>query len=290
MQFREPYLSRRAALAMLGAAGLSVASKARSAPAATGLVSVTGAKLFYQDSGGTGAPLIMLHAFTGSAFSWDAYQRTAFTKAGLRVISYSRRGFRGSEVEPGSPAGSAIDDLDAVADSVGVKRFHLLGTAGGGFILPDYALSRPERVRSMIMACTQGGCIEPSFVAALDRMLPAEFKKMPPAFRELAPAYRALNPEGTAAWEAMERTSKVTERIVQAPRNRIDFAALSRIRVPTLVIAGDADLYIPPALARQYAAQIPKSEFAVIQESGHSAFWEQPAQFNRLVGNFVRRF
>ena len=287
--------SRRLVLAGLGTM-LIAASLDRPAPRRpdarpyAGPVPVPGGRLFVEDSGGQGIPIVLLHAMTGSSRSWATYQRPAFERAGLRVVSYSRRGFEGSPVEPGSPPGSAVDDLDAVVDALGIGRFHLLGTAAGGFIAPDYALSRPERLLSLTLACTQAGIVEPAYRAALDRMIPPAFKSMPAAFRELSPAFRALDPAGTAAWERIaERAPAAAQRINQPPRHRIDFAALGRIRTPTLVIAGAADLYIPPALVRQYAAYIPGARVEVLADCGHSAFWEAPERFNRLVLDFVAR-
>ena len=45
---------------------------------------------------------------------------------------------------------------------------------------------------------------------------------------------------------------------------------LEAIKVPTLVIAGDADLYAPPALVRQSADRIQRAQFAVVPDAGHS--------------------
>ena len=284
-------LGAGAATALLSTFGPARGATHRAIPAYADLVPVTGGQLYVEDSGGTGPAIVLLHAFTGSATSWNRYQRAAFEHAGLRVIAYSRRGFAGSVVDPGAGPGSAIDDLDAVVDARGVTRFHLLGTAGGGFIAPDYALARPERLISLTLACTQAGVVEESYRQALDRMVPAVFTTMPASFRELSPTYRALNPTGTAAWEQMEAQARVTPtRIEQPPRARLDYAALGRIRVPSLAIAGAADLYIPPALVRQYAKRIPGARLAVITSAGHSAFWEAPNDFNRLVTEFVRHY
>ena len=60
-------------------------------------------------------------------------------------------------------------------------------------------------------------------------------------------------------------------------------------RTLPLRITGDADLYAPPAVLRLFAARIKSSESVIVQESGHSAYWEQPETFNRIVLDFVRR-
>jgi pimeloyl-ACP methyl ester carboxylesterase len=59
------------------------------------------------------------------------------------------------------------------------------------------------------------------------------------------------------------------------------------MRVPTLVVVGEADLVTPPALMRMLAAPIPGSRFATVPEAGHAAFWEQPEIWNRIVLAFI---
>jgi pimeloyl-ACP methyl ester carboxylesterase len=77
--------------------------------------------------------------------------------------------------------------------------------------------------------------------------------------------------------------------VAQTTRNRITFASLEEIKVPTLLLTGDADLYAPPAVLRLFAVRIKNSESVVVTEAGHSAYWEQPETFNRSVLNFIRK-
>ena len=79
-------------------------------PAAEGWVDVDGAKLWYQDSGGNGVPIVLLHAYTGSAASWR-YQQDKFSKEGYRVIAYSRRGHYRSRLESTNMHVSGAIDL-----------------------------------------------------------------------------------------------------------------------------------------------------------------------------------
>jgi pimeloyl-ACP methyl ester carboxylesterase len=67
------------------------------------------------------------------------------------------------------------------------------------------------------------------------------------------------------------------------------YARLETLRVPVLLLAGEADLRTPPALMRLVAAHIPRCEFKTIPEAGHAAHWEQPDVWNRLVIEFITR-
>lgn len=64
---------------------------------------------------------------------------------------------------------------------------------------------------------------------------------------------------------------------------------LETIKIPTLVIAGDADLYAPPALMRRVAERIRGAQFVSIPEAGHSVWWEAPDEFNRTVLGFIAK-
>jgi pimeloyl-ACP methyl ester carboxylesterase len=68
----------------------------------------SGVHLFYTDTGGSGAPVVFLHAATGSVRSWD-HQTPAFAQAGYRVIAFDRRGWGRTTTGPGAALGTAAD-------------------------------------------------------------------------------------------------------------------------------------------------------------------------------------
>src|ERR1700759_1692572 len=105
---------------------------------------VPGARLWYTDTGGSGVPVVLLHAATGSSRVWE-HQTPAFSKAGFRVIAYDRRGFGRTVIDPAGPQpGTGADDLQALLEQLHIDRIHLVSTAAGGFVAYDYALSFPQ--------------------------------------------------------------------------------------------------------------------------------------------------
>jgi pimeloyl-ACP methyl ester carboxylesterase len=202
---------------------------------------------------------------------WE-HQVPDFNGAGYRFIAYDRRA-----------EGAAVDDLEALAAHLGLDRFHLVGTAAGGIVAVDYALSFPQRLRSLVVANSIVGVQDEEYLELTRRLRPApEFNAIPADIRELGPSYRAINSVGTERWKELAQHSTP-----YTPRNRITFAALETIRIPTLLLTGDADLYAPPPVLRLFAARFPNCESVVIPECGHSAFWEQPEAFNRVVLDFI---
>lgn len=255
-------------------------------PAAEGWVDVQGARLWYQDGGGAGVPIVLLHASTGSAASWR-YQQDRFSKEGYRVVAYSRRGhYRSKTVVPEARV-SDVADLLTVSHQLKLPPFHLIGTAVGGFTAMDFALSHPERLRSLVIASSLGGIDEPEFVEATKRLLTKEFLALPSHIKELGASYRALNPKGTDRWIELERMAAQGKPVMSPKENVINREALRALRPPTMFLTGDADLYMPPALFTLVRPLVPDARYVVLAEAGHSTSWEQPDAFNDAVLSFV---
>ena len=75
----------------------------------------------------------------------------------------------------------------------------------------------------------------------------------------------------------------------QPLKNRITFDGLERIKVPVLLLTGDADMFTPPPILKMFADHIMQAESVIVPEAGHSTYWEQPEAFNRAVLGFVRK-
>jgi len=258
------------------------------APAKEGVAAVGGTKLGYWDTGGNGVPVVLLHPATGSAKIW-VYQQPVFVKTGHRVIAFSRRGYANSDPVPKANAGSASVDLHNLVEFLKVRKFHLVGSAAGGQIAIDYALSHPDRLLSLTLACAVGGITDTDYTDIGARIRPKGYDEMPAEFRELSPSYRASNPEGTKKWTELEHSAVTGNRFGQQNVNKINWASLGAMKVPTLVLAGDADLGVPPPMARAMAAHIPGSRLEIVPECGHSAYWERPDVFNRTLLDFFSK-
>ncbi len=255
-------------------------------PAKEGTAQIPDTRLWYWDTGGQGTPIVLLHPATGSALIWG-YQQPVFAKAGYRVIAYSRRGYYNSApYDPKNP-GIGSEDLRHLAAALGLGRFHLLASAAGGSIASDFAFSYQDRLLSLTISSNSFGVRDGEIAKAANSLRPKGFEQMPPEFREIGPSYRAANPEGVKAWVELEHKALIGREFRQPLKNEIKQERLKELKLPTLLIAGNADLYTPPSISRMIAAEIPNSRLALIPESGHSTYWEQPELFNRAVLDFI---
>lgn len=257
-------------------------------PVTEGMAQLADTRLWFQDTGGPGEPLVLVHPASGSALIWG-YQQPAFAAAGYRVIVYSRRGYYRSAPLGRARPGIASEDLHQLADFLGLGKFHLVGSAQGGSIASDYAFSHPERLLSLTVSSNQFGVVDGAIQAAAARIRPQIWEEIPVEIREVGPSYRARNPDGLRQWIELERKSGLTDSFRQPLKNRITEGMLATLAVPVLVICGAADLATPPSVARLIAAKIPDAELVVAPEAGHSVYWEEPHLFNRAVLAFIAR-
>ena len=274
-----------------GSLFLFMASAAQTfSPGFAGYADLPGVRLWYTDSGGNGVPLILLHANTGNADSWQ-YNIPGFVEAGYRVITFDRRGWGRSRANPGTgpQPGSIADDLHALVEHLGIDRFHLVGVAGGGFAAYDYVLWHPERLRSLIVAASGGAIADEELRQLRQKTGLPGFSSWPPEFREVSMGYMATNPEGLQRWLEIHHHSQQKGAPAQPQRTTITFEKLKTIRVSTLLMPGDQDLQAPPWVMRRQLAHITGAEFIVLPEASHSINWEQPEAFNRNVLEFIRK-
>jgi pimeloyl-ACP methyl ester carboxylesterase len=258
------------------------------APAHEAVAELPGTRLWYWDTGGPGRPVILMHAATHSAAGW-VYQQPVLAGAGYRAIGYSRRGyFRSDPSDPADP-GVAADDLDHLIQHLKLGQVDLVAAAHGGFFALDFTLAQPAKVRSLTIVSSLMGITDADYQATNHRLRPKFFADLPHEFQELSPSYRAGNPDGVAAWLELQHQAMPGQRIIPKSKQPLTWARLETIRLPTLLMTGESDLYTPPSLLRMQASHLPRAEVVTIAEAGHSPYWEQPTVFNQILLDFLAR-
>jgi len=271
-------------------------------------MSLQNCKVFYMDSGGKGIPVVFLHGGYGNSKVWK-YQIPAFTKAGYRFVAIDYRSPCSTNPMQGGDNASAL--INEVTSRLALPKFHLVGTASGGVTALKYALANRDKLRSIIISHSIGNVEDPEYSEINMRIRPAAFNQIPLEIRELGPSYRAANPEGVKNWLSLVNESRDTAPTTKdnpngmgskpgehgndmgAGRNAPDAATWSNLdsfKLPILMMTGDADLYTPPSVMRIFTSHVKRAESAIIPESGHSSFWENPDIFNRTVLAFISKY
>jgi len=257
---------------------------------------VNGFRLAYGDRGREHArTLLLVHGFPLDRRLWGAQVGALVTMT--RVITPDLRGHGKSEIVPGPfTMEQHADDLAALLDHLKIRRAVVAGLSMGGYVAFAFWRRYPAQVQGLILADTRA---EPDSVparggrdAAIARVqqtgAAAYADEM--LLRLLAPASLADGKIAGAARKMM--AEQPVEGIVGALgglRDRADSrATLPTITVPTLVIAGDADVITPPADAQAMAAAIPGARLVVIPKAGHLSPLENPRTFNAAVRTLLR--
>ncbi len=250
---------------------------------------------------GTGAPLLLLHGFTGSAETWRPFA-TAWPAA--RLIAVDLPG-HGRSPAPTAVAPYRLDETAAsvlaLADRLGVERFDLLGYSLGARAALRVALRAPARLRALVLESAAPGIAE---AAAREARRAADAALAGRIEREGVEAF-VDEWERLPLWASQARVSH--ERLAglraQRLRNRaVGLAhslrgagqgeepslldALSGLPLPVLLMAGVRD----PAYcdhAKAMAARLRRARVEIVADCGHAVHLEAPERFAALVRDFL---
>jgi 3-oxoadipate enol-lactonase len=257
-----------------------------------------GTRLHYSVSGRQdGEPVLMIQGLGADSRGW-LRQRLAFA-ARHRVIVFDNRGVGRSDRPPGPYDLEVMaDDALTVLDAAGFGDVHVMGASMGGVISQIIAVRHPERVRSLILACTACRQVpwrrellaEWAEVAERDGMggfttYAVRWVMGPRSLRRFWPA---LGLVGTLAQNLTPDSFLAQVQAILATDDDVRFE-LRGIRVPTLVLVGSQDILTPLGDSEEIADLIPGAELAVIGGGAHGFMFEHAAAFNRTVLDFLRR-
>ena len=242
-------------------------------------------------------PVVLLHGIGSSRVAFDAQLRHfASHAAGRRwCLAPDAPGYADSEDVPeiGSLTGY-VDHVVSMLDAVETPQADLVGVSWGGVIAARLAATHPRRVRRLVLADTsRGSGVDASKADVMRGRGDALTAAGNEAF-SAARAPRLLSPDASAELVA-EVASEMAAAIrlpgygqaaaAMADTNHTDL--LPTIQVPTLVVVGEADVVCPPSEAEVLTALVPNASLVTIPNAGHLANREQPAAFNRAVGDFL---
>lgn len=244
-----------------------------------------------------GEPVLMIQGLGADSRGW-VRQRVAFA-ARHRVIVFDNRGVGRSD-KPAGPYDLTVmaEDALTVLDAVGVDDAHIMGASMGGVLAQIIGVTHPERVRSLILACTACQQVpwrrelleEWADVAETEGM--GSFSQYavrwligPRSLRRFWPAVGAL---GSIAMNLPSDSFVSQVRAILAMDDDIRFE-LASITAPTLVLVGTQDILTPLGDSEEIASLIRGAELAVIGGGAHGFMFEHASQFNRTALGFLRR-
>ena len=263
-------------------------------------------ELHYEDTGGTGRPVVLIHGWPLSGQSWSD-QVPALTEAGYRVVTYDRRGF-GESAKPakGYDYDTFADDLKALLDELDLRDASLVGfSMGGGEVARYIGKHGTDRVHSAVFASAippfllksddhPDGGLDEETVASMQEDLrqdpPGFFDAFTTGFFSAGDELKVTEAQrqealGLAAQSDPEAAAQCIAAWVEDFRDD-----LAKVDVPTLVIHGDSDGTVPFEVSGQRTHDaVAGSELHVVKDGPHGINVSHKDEFNTALLTFLAK-
>jgi 3-oxoadipate enol-lactonase len=206
--------------------------------------------------GATGIPMVLLHGGGGDSTSWDELAPRFAQRRPVYLPDL--RGMGRSERTESYSMTIFRDDVLALLDRLDLDRVVLVGHSLGGYVAMLVAQAAPKRVAALVLE----ECPPPVPIGM----------SIPDDVPDSAPYYdRKVRPSVLATLNAPDPTW---------------WADLAAMQMPTLVVAGGPDSFLPQDEMARMAARIPGGRLVTIPV-GHLVHPEAPADFAAAVESFL---
>ena len=240
--------------------------------------------------GPAGAPVVVLGNALGTDLStWD--EVAPRLESSLRVLRYDHRGQGASGELPGPGTIEELGrDVIAMLDAGGIERAAYCGVSIGGMVGIWLAAHFPERISSLICVCSsahtgaaeeawrrraaivaKAGSTKPIVEGVVERWLTEETVAARPELRARLESMLLASPPAGYVDCCM---------VLGSLDLRVD---LSRVSVPTLVVAGERDQALPPVHSGEIAAGIAAARLETMERAAHLPHVERPDQVAELI-------
>ncbi len=261
-------------------------------------LTVDGTRLRYVDAG-AGPAVIFLHGLGASLYAWR-HVLGPVQAAGVRVIAFDSRGFGGSDKPAHGYDNAAYTQLlTGLMDSLRLADAVLVGHSLGGAIAAEEAIAHPSRVRGLVLIGSAGlGVREPLLfrVARWPLVGPLVLAWRGRGLVERLLRSTYAQPGLVTAADVDQYYAPVAEpgygRALRGVLREFRFdglrARLDRIGAPTLLLWGEQDRWVPVAVGRAMARELPRSAFVTLPHVGHAVAEEAPAALTHLAVEFLK--
>ena len=243
--------------------------------------------------------LIFLHGVTSHAHYWD---RIAPYFAGdYAVYALDWRGHGDSDAAPEgyNQLDYYVSDLQRLVEALNPSRLALVGHSLGGYVALAYAAQNPSPLYKMVVAD-----VKTSLTPEERAVMQKGAAKPQPRFKsleELSQRFAATLPDSTAPATLLSEIAVEGSRqnedgtfSFKYDRRALDFPTpdpwryAPQVNIPVLVLNGENSQMMPDEEAARLAAAMPQGRHQSIPNAGHHLFLDQPAEFNRIVAEFLK--
>jgi len=265
----------------------------------------------YCETQGAGTPIVLLSGGPGCSHH---YFHPSFSRAAsfAQVIYYDQRGTGQSDPDPTGERYAlrqAVEDLDRLRRELGFEQWVVLGHSYGGFLAQCYALEHPDRVLGLVLVCAAFALpqVELGPSRQSDFMSPEEQARIEAVRQEpeVPVEQRIFNAHLNGDWKRQNYYRPSEEQLARMVRyewtpapgfqerinedwREFDFAGkLDDFAPPTLLVEARWDLTWGADKPQMLHQHLPRAQLAILEESGHSPFDDEPDGFFSLLSRFM---
>jgi pimeloyl-ACP methyl ester carboxylesterase len=244
--------------------------------------------------------VVLLHGYLETRQVWSSFVNYLYD-GGYRVIWVdlpgSERALSGSE----NGIEFMADSIDNILQSLSVPKAVVVGHSMGGYVALAFAQKYSGRLDKLCLFHSTPNADSDEKKRNRDReiALIGEGKLQTLIHASLRNLLSSENLENTAIMTKLERIVEASDRYIspddavfclQGMKNRKDMNAfLQTLQQPTLMIFGKHDRHIPEATAYALKERFPAAQWAMLENSGHLGFVEQPAESAEILLNFINQ-
>jgi pimeloyl-ACP methyl ester carboxylesterase len=258
--------------------------------------------IHYRDEG-TGPTLVLLHGVGSSLHTWDDWVERLAPHYRIIRIDLPGHGLTGSDPSiERYQTPYMIDKLEKFLNQLNIDDIYLAGNSWGGYISWNYALHRPDRVKKLVLLDAVGfpqnmpffmnlaalpgigelnGVMMPKFIT--DMNIKAAFGDADKVTDELQQRYFDL----TMRHGNREGLINVLRTLKEQLNNSNLGDRVKEIQIPTLLMWGDQDEWVPLIIMQQFEQALPNSQSIVYEGIGHLPMEELPIQTSRDAHGFL---
>jgi pimeloyl-ACP methyl ester carboxylesterase len=253
-------------------------------------------RIHYEERG-EGEPLLLIMGLGADGSKWEDHVRRL--ERHFRCILMDNRG-AGLSGKPDGPYTTAVmaEDCAALLRELGIRRARVAGISMGGAIAQCLAIQHPQMVDRLVIVSSWGQCdaytktVFEHFAKARAVLSRSDFMQLLQLWIFTPAHYDAhlddmLQGQAEAAADPNPQPQHGFEAQCAACGNHATLGRLGEIAVPTLITAGDADIFTPMRFAVQLHEHIRGSRLSIFKGLGHAHHWESLDEFNETVTSFL---
>lgn len=259
-----------------------------------GNVTANGVRLHYRiDGPDNGIPVVFCNSLATDLHMWDE-QIAALTDK-YRILRYDRRGHGKSEAkdEP-IEIKTLADDVVALAETLGFKGGHFCGLSIGGMTGQAIGIYHPDAFKSLALCATSSAIPKEMNQTWIDRIATVKEHGMEAmgdvtVQRWFTEDWIVAHPDRVAEVRAMIVSTSVVGyvRCCEAI-SRLDYTSqLAGIKTPAIIIPGEVDPALPPAMSDVIHANLPGSRLETVMGGAHLHNVQDPDQFNGILRRWL---